>query len=87
MTDGPHYLTVAQVADELAVSARTVLRWINSGHLEAVRLPGGRLRVGRAELSRFLADAAIGTMHPTDASGPGDAVNVPDPGTGGESDA
>ena len=39
------YSTCAQVADELGVSTRTVLRWIDRGDLDAVRLPGGRLRV------------------------------------------
>jgi excisionase family DNA binding protein len=34
-------LTVAAVAEDLAVSTRTVLRWIHRGDLRAVRLPGG----------------------------------------------
>jgi excisionase family DNA binding protein len=39
------WLTVAQVAEEEQVSARTVLRWIEAGHLRARRQPGGRLRI------------------------------------------
>lgn len=49
------YLTCAQVADELGVSTRTVLRWVDRGDLEAVRLPGGRLRVSETEVARCLA--------------------------------
>ena len=39
------WLTVAQVAEQEQVSARTVLRWIDAGHLRARRQPGGRLRI------------------------------------------
>jgi excisionase family DNA binding protein len=39
------WLTIAQVAEEEQVSPRTVLRWIEQGHLSARRQPGGRLRV------------------------------------------
>jgi excisionase family DNA binding protein len=35
-------LTVAQVADQLGTSPRTVQRWIKDGRLTAIRLPGGR---------------------------------------------
>jgi excisionase family DNA binding protein len=48
------WLTVAAVADELEVSPRTVLRWIERGDLAAVKLPGGRLRVAPAELAARL---------------------------------
>ena len=33
------YLTVAQVAEEVGVSARTVLRWLDAGELPCLRLP------------------------------------------------
>jgi excisionase family DNA binding protein len=48
------FLTCAQVADELGVSTRTVLRWIDAGHLAAVRLPGGRLRIPQTALAAML---------------------------------
>lgn len=48
------WLTVAQVAEQLEVSPRTVLRWVERGDLAAVRLPGGRLRVAEAELAAAL---------------------------------
>jgi excisionase family DNA binding protein len=41
---GP-WLTVADVAESEGVSPRTVLRWIEQGHLRARRQPGGRLRI------------------------------------------
>lgn len=49
------YLTAADVAEAVGVSTRTVLRWIDRGDLEAVRLPGGRLRVSQAALAAHLA--------------------------------
>ena len=48
------WLTVADVADELGLSARTVLRWVDRGELAAIRLPGGQLRVARRELDQAL---------------------------------
>ena len=55
------YLTVASVADELGFSPRTILRWIDAGHLEAVRLPGGRLRISQTALETMLAECATAT--------------------------
>jgi excisionase family DNA binding protein len=49
------YLTVASVAEQLEVSPRTVLRWVERGDLAAVRLPGGRLRIAETELAKALA--------------------------------
>ena len=48
-------LTVAAVADELGFSPRTILRWIDAGHLGAVRLPGGRLRIPQNAVNELLA--------------------------------
>lgn len=48
------FLTIADVAETVGVSPRTVLRWIDRGDLEAVRLPGGRLRVSQTELAERL---------------------------------
>jgi excisionase family DNA binding protein len=59
------YLTVADVADTLGVSTRTVLRWIERGDLPAVRLPGGRLRVSQTALAASLAGWALGGIAPT----------------------
>jgi excisionase family DNA binding protein len=48
------FLTVAQVADEVGFSPRTVLRWVERGELEAVRFPGGRLRIAESAWIAFL---------------------------------
>jgi excisionase family DNA binding protein len=48
------FLRVCDVAEELDVSTRTVLRWIDAGELEALRLPGGRLRIAESELHNAL---------------------------------
>lgn len=53
------FLTVAQVADELGFSPRTVLRWIDAGHLDAVRLPGGRLRISENAYSSFVTRHSV----------------------------
>jgi excisionase family DNA binding protein len=52
------WLTVASVADDLDVSPRTVLRWIDRGEFPAVRLPGGRLRIKQADYAAFLERCA-----------------------------
>ena len=54
------YLRVADVADDLGVSARTVLRWIDQGEIEALRLPGGRLRISQTAYSAWQAARMTG---------------------------
>jgi excisionase family DNA binding protein len=50
------FLTTGQVAEHCGVSFRTVLRWIQRGHLRAQRLPGrGDHRVEAEEFVRFLS--------------------------------
>jgi len=44
---------VGEAASVLGVSADTVRRWIDSGHLSATRTAGGRRRVHGAVLARF----------------------------------
>jgi excisionase family DNA binding protein len=55
------YSRVSAVAELLDVSPRTVLRWVGAGELEAVRLPGGRLRIPQTALSAFIAGRATTT--------------------------
>jgi excisionase family DNA binding protein len=50
----PIYLSLPKVADRLGVSRRTARRWIDSGRLPHVRLPGGGVRVSVAGLERAL---------------------------------
>ncbi|MFL6040086.1 MAG: helix-turn-helix domain-containing protein, partial [Gaiellales bacterium] len=48
------WLTAAAVAEQLGVSPRTILRYIDAGELAAVRLPGGRLRIAQQEVDQRL---------------------------------
>ena len=48
------FFTLAETAEMLRVSTRTVRRWIDSGKLVAHR-PGGVVRIGEADLRAFLA--------------------------------
>ena len=57
------YLRVADVADDLGVSVRTVLRWIDRGEIEVLRLPGGRVRISQTAYSTWL------TAHTMTAAG------------------
>jgi len=54
---------VGDAASVLGVSADTVRRWIDSGHLTATRTPGGRRRIEGAVLARF-AQSLHGTPDP-----------------------
>lgn len=47
------YLTVAAIAEELGVCMRTVSRWIAAGELQAIRLPGGQLRIPQTAYTAF----------------------------------
>lgn len=48
------FLTTHQIANLLGVSERTVANWIDRGHLEAFRTPGGHRRVAPKALREFL---------------------------------
>lgn len=60
MTPRP-WLTVAEVAQQEGVSARTILRWIEQGHLQARRQPGGRLRI-HVDWYAEMTGAGVGRM-------------------------
>ncbi|HEG43889.1 hypothetical protein LCGC14_2083330 [marine sediment metagenome] len=50
------YISVGNIARELAVATVTVRRWITAGKLSAVKLAGGRkLRILVTEYERFKA--------------------------------
>ena len=53
-------MTVAQVAESEGVSARTVLRWIERGHLRARRQPGRRLRIHRDWYAEMVEQGELG---------------------------
>lgn len=67
------WYTVADLADELRVSPRTVLRWVECGELEALRLPGGRLRISQTAWSTWQLDHTTGSptrnLRPLDEGG------------------
>ena len=48
------YLRVADVAEDVGVSPRTVLRWVARGELPALHLPGGRLRISQTAYSAWV---------------------------------
>lgn len=49
------YLTVAECAERLSVSPRTIKRWINAGEITPTYRPGGRLlRIPESALTRFV---------------------------------
>jgi excisionase family DNA binding protein len=51
-------LTARELADELGLSAETVLRWTRTGRLPGFRLPSGQLRYRRDEIEAWLNDHA-----------------------------
>jgi len=56
---GAEYLTTGVIAQYCGVSRVTVLRWINTGHLAAFRLPSGHYRIHRDDFGKFLAKHSI----------------------------
>jgi excisionase family DNA binding protein len=54
-------LTARQVAERLAVCTETVLVWIRSGRLRAIRLPSGQLRIDERQLVEQLETWATPT--------------------------
>jgi excisionase family DNA binding protein len=47
-------LTLSEVANRLRLSKRTIIRYINRGHLDAIKLDGG-WRISEDALSDFLS--------------------------------
>jgi len=48
-------MTILKASKVLAVSKRTIYRYINDGLLFPVKLPSGQMRISVAELRRFIA--------------------------------
>jgi excisionase family DNA binding protein len=53
-------LTAREVAERLAVTSETILRWTRRGELPAFCLPGGAIRYDEAELDTWLGERATG---------------------------
>ena len=47
-------LTPAEVADRLAVTASTIVRWLREGRIRGIQLPTGTWRVPASEVERIL---------------------------------
>lgn len=55
MTDEtPTYLTTGEAADLLGVSSQTVVNWIKTGKLDAIRTLGGHRRIDRTVIEQML---------------------------------
>jgi excisionase family DNA binding protein len=66
-----HLLTTRQVADRLGVIPETVLRWIDTRGLPAIRLTSRALRYDEAELDAWIAGHATATPGREGVNDPG----------------
>jgi excisionase family DNA binding protein len=53
---GQKWLTVKEVAHELGVGRRLVVKLTDEGHLPAMVLPSGHRRYRSSDVDRFIAD-------------------------------
>jgi excisionase family DNA binding protein len=53
-TSRPLGLTTSQAAAYLGVSAHSIRRWSDTGHLHSYRTPGGQRRFDREQLQAFV---------------------------------
>ena len=51
--------TVAQAGKYCNVSAKTIINWIESGHIEAYKTVGGHRRIKRSSLENFMRNQGI----------------------------
>lgn len=51
-------LTIAEVARQLGVVSRTVLRWEQAGRIRSIRTLGGHRRFRRADIDALLAPSS-----------------------------
>ncbi len=51
-------LTAREVSERLGVCVETVLVWVRSGRLRAIKLPSGQIRVSEAQLEAHLEEWA-----------------------------
>jgi excisionase family DNA binding protein len=51
-------LTARELADQLGVSAETVLRWARREEIPSIHLPGGAVRFREIDIERWLKERA-----------------------------
>lgn len=54
--ESAEWMTAAQAAKLLGVSAETVRRYVRLGQLPALRLPSGYIRIRRSEVDKLLRE-------------------------------
>ena len=60
MSKVKNYLTTGETAAIFDIDPDTILRWIKSGHIPAIRTPGGHYRINRnVFLTKMIQDTAI----------------------------
>lgn len=66
-------LTAREVAEQLGVSAETILRWVRAAKLPAIRLPSGALRFREDQLDAWMEERATpsATLRVTRQATPG----------------
>jgi excisionase family DNA binding protein len=69
-------LTARDVAEQLGVSAETVLRWSRRGELPYVRLPGGAIRFRDDQIGDWLDARTVGATTRGGGSQPGGRAQV-----------
>ncbi|HUL36380.1 MAG TPA: response regulator [Thermodesulfobacteriota bacterium] len=52
-------LTVSQASKYCKVSSKTIINWIDAGHLKAYKTVGGHRRIKREDLNQFLNDKGM----------------------------
>ena len=57
--NGLPLLTIAEVAEQLSISTKTVYRWIAEKKITYVRLPGGDIRFRQSEIETWLKEKTI----------------------------
>ena len=81
LADQDPWLTLAEIADELRVSAATVRLWVSQGRLEATRAGARKWLVRRSELDRMLG---VERSEPAGREAPAGADDPYRPPTPGE---
>lgn len=63
-------LTTREAAQRMGVSLRTIQLWVDGGHLQAGRTPGGHRRIRASEVARLAERSGIKFIETTEPSQP-----------------